>query len=67
MDCICERGWICEEHPELPWPHGDCPGPGMPCAMPDCPWWQGVDPIARDQREWDTIYASTREDHREPS
>ena len=20
---------ICEAHPEEPWPHGDCPGPGM--------------------------------------
>ena len=23
---------ICEKHPELPWPHADCPGPGMPKA-----------------------------------
>lgn len=23
--------WICEEHPERPWPHDDCPGPGEPC------------------------------------
>jgi hypothetical protein len=23
-------GWVCEEHPHLPWPHDDCPGPGMP-------------------------------------
>lgn len=22
--------WICEQHPELDWPHGDCAGPGMP-------------------------------------
>jgi hypothetical protein len=22
--------WICEQHPDKPWPHGDCPGPGMP-------------------------------------
>jgi len=21
---------ICEAHPELPWPHNNCPGPGMP-------------------------------------
>ena len=23
-------GWVCEEHPHLPFPHDDCPGPGMP-------------------------------------
>jgi hypothetical protein len=22
-------GWHCETHPGLPWPHDDCPGPGM--------------------------------------
>lgn len=22
--------WICEQHPDKPWPRGDCPGPGMP-------------------------------------
>ncbi len=26
--------WTCEEHPELAWPHDDCPGPGQPC--PEC-------------------------------
>jgi hypothetical protein len=26
--------WICEQHPERPWPHGDCPGPGDLC--PEC-------------------------------
>jgi hypothetical protein len=28
--CQGER-WICEEHPALPWPHGECAGPGVPC------------------------------------
>jgi hypothetical protein len=23
------EGLVCEEHPDLPWPHGDCAGPGM--------------------------------------
>jgi hypothetical protein len=23
------RALVCEEHPDLPWPHGDCAGPGM--------------------------------------
>lgn len=22
-------GWCCEEHPDLPFPHDECPGPGM--------------------------------------
>lgn len=22
-------GLVCEQHPDVPWPHGDCPGPGM--------------------------------------
>lgn len=21
--------WVCEQHPDKPWPHDDCPGPGM--------------------------------------
>ena len=28
---VCAGGWICEAHPDRPWPHGDCAGPGMPC------------------------------------
>ena len=23
-------GWRCELHPDRPFPHDDCPGPGMP-------------------------------------
>lgn len=33
LTCGGER-WLCEEHTDLPWPHDDCPGPGVPC--PDC-------------------------------
>lgn len=29
-------GWICEEHPDRPWPHDDCAGPGMPCDVDGC-------------------------------
>ena len=39
----CLEGWICEQHPRLPWPHldmsqpdGVCTGPGMPCDAPNC-------------------------------
>lgn len=24
--------WTCEAHPDRPWPHDDCSGPGEPCA-----------------------------------
>lgn len=24
-----QRGWVCEQHPDLPWPHDECIGPGM--------------------------------------
>ena len=27
---------ICEAHPDQPFPHGNCAGPGMPCENPDC-------------------------------
>ena len=26
---ICAGGWICEQHPDRPWPHEECGGPGM--------------------------------------
>lgn len=46
-ECHCIAGWICEEHPDLPWPHDDCcPGPGMRCENPECPWWHGASPAA---------------------
>jgi len=32
----CDNGWICEEHPDLPWPHDDCGGPGVPCENSPC-------------------------------
>jgi hypothetical protein len=32
----CADGWICEEHPDRPWPHDDCAGPGKPCDGPSC-------------------------------
>ena len=27
-----DRAWVCEAHPEKPWPHDDCPGPGELCS-----------------------------------
>lgn len=31
----CNDGWICEAHPNQPYPH--CAGAGMPCREPECP------------------------------
>lgn len=35
--CPCADGWHCAQHPDQPWPHDDCAGPGMPClrCQPD--------------------------------
>src|SRR5437588_270065 len=34
---VCPRcqgeGWICDQHPSQPYPHGDCIGPGNPCPV----------------------------------
>jgi len=27
------KRWICEAHPDQPWPHDDCPGAGDPCYL----------------------------------
>jgi len=29
-DCL-GSGWLCDEHPTLPWDHGDCDGAGIVC------------------------------------
>ena len=67
-DAILTRAsWICEAHPDQPWPHDDqtapkgtCPGPGMQCNDPDCPWWQGASPAALDTSDF-IIFSSTRD------
>jgi hypothetical protein len=41
----CDNGWICEEHPDQPWPHDDCSGPGMPCEVPTCPYRIDLRPV----------------------
>lgn len=41
VDAMMTRNVMqCEEHPGVIWPHGDCPGPGMPLVdTPECaPW-----------------------------
>jgi hypothetical protein len=54
----CDEGWICEQHPDQPWPHGytwgdaddgedpGCPGPGIPCPARDCVFWNNGQHIA---------------------
>jgi len=41
----CDHGWICEAHPDRPWPHDDCTGPGIPCDVPTCPYRIDVRPV----------------------
>jgi hypothetical protein len=60
MPCHCASGWICEAHPDHPWPHDDCAGPGEQCCNPDCAWWAGSEPAALNTEGWDVVYASTR-------
>lgn len=35
--CWCVDGWLCQRHAHEPWPHDDCPGPGVRCLRTDCP------------------------------
>jgi hypothetical protein len=66
VDCHCDHGWICEEHPSTPYPHADCSGPGQQCNNPDCPYWQGEHPKALEPSRFDVLIASSRdsdEDH----
>lgn len=28
-----DRQWTCEAHPDQPFEHDDCPGPGDPCPV----------------------------------
>jgi hypothetical protein len=47
--------------PDRPWPHDDCPGPGVQCGNPACPWWKGPTPAALDTSDWTE---ATRADER---
>src|SRR5438445_13715732 len=58
--CHCEAGWICEAHPDRPWPHDDCAGPGVPCATAACPWWRGPAPAALNTDDWTNLTKSRR-------
>jgi hypothetical protein len=39
--CSCDRGFVCEGHPDQPDGHDGCRAAGMQCPNPECPWWQG--------------------------
>ena len=58
--CHCASGWICEQHPDQPWPHDDCAGRGKQCRNPHCPFWQGPLPAALSMDRWAHLYASIR-------
>ena len=39
LDCYCDSGWICEAHPDKPFPHDTRAGPGAVSALlsrPEC-------------------------------
>ena len=42
----CDYGWICEEHPDQPFPHDNCAGPAMPCDEPTCPYRIDTRPVS---------------------
>ena len=46
MRCKCDRGFVCEDHPDRPDGHDGCRAAGMRCTNPDCPWWEGQSPTA---------------------
>jgi hypothetical protein len=50
--CQCDRGFVCEEHPDQPDGHGGAlPAcAGMRCPNADCPYWEGESPAALDDR-----------------
>ena len=50
LPCSCNRGWICQMHPDSRFLHERCPGPGVPCRQRGCPYWQGPQPLAREPR-----------------
>jgi hypothetical protein len=39
----CCEGWICEAHPNLPWPHDECLGQGMRCINETASVVEGTD------------------------
>ena len=60
MACHCLSGWVCEIHPDQPWPHSLCRGAGAQCPDPDCPWWRGSSPAALRQDRWSQVNAPRR-------
>jgi hypothetical protein len=60
MICCCYAGWICETHPERPWPHDECPGPQMRCSNVGCMWWRGPKHAALDTSDWIAVVSSER-------
>jgi hypothetical protein len=51
----CDEGWICNRHPDLRWPHDQCPGPAMPCDVAACLY--RVEPRPEREPAW-AVYAA---------
>jgi hypothetical protein len=65
--CHCAEGWICEAHPDQPWPHDDSMGPGMRCPTADCPWWRGPLPAALNRADWTHVTHADKTPTRKPN
>src|ERR1700752_3982172 len=52
MPC-CSQGWVCIEHPDQPWPHGEC-HVATACLNPECSY--GAETLRR--------YTAHSDDHR---
>ena len=35
-ECPCDHGVVCEQHPDKPFEHDDCPSEGTLCTNPNC-------------------------------
>ena len=49
---ILNRNDLTMDHPNLPWPRDECPGPGVRCANGTSPWWKGLAPAVFDTSDW---------------
>lgn len=51
--CVCDEGWVCEDHPDQPLNHDGCGGAGMKCDNRRCEWWRGDSPRALNTDDWE--------------
>jgi hypothetical protein len=36
LECACNNGWVCEDHPDQPWGHNGWGAAGELCKNPQC-------------------------------